>query len=407
MSESKHCIFGPSSLERRMACPGSMHLEEQHWGEDNGSPDAAEGTMLHELMATCNSLEEAVDRKPELTIEQQRTLKRCFDLMGTFGFDTGNILMKEYRLEYVKPCPRCGTFFDFTAKPLAESEIRKTVCAECGTEFETSIVFHGTADLIAVNRAKECGVIIDWKFGRNPVEFAIGNIQLAAYALALHSEIPELKSIKVRPCQPRCHRMDDSYAFTDFDALADSIVEIIDNCKPDDAPRYTGDHCKYCRGKTECPEHSGQIFEVVKVDVQSLPPVTSMPDEDLKRYFDGSKLFAEWVKEVKEEIRRRAELAGGSACGYTLGKGRNTYSCKDVNELFGYADSTGITAEEFRAICSVPKKELLELRVNKMVATAKLTGHKLTKTAAAEQVEEELKAYFDVNIGEPILRKDK
>src|SRR5688500_2727457 len=71
-----HSDCGPSSLSRRMKCPGSRNAERGL--PDRVSKDAAEGTVFHEVAAMCL----------EFGLEPDDFLDREFEADGyTFTFD--------------------------------------------------------------------------------------------------------------------------------------------------------------------------------------------------------------------------------------------------------------------------------------------------------------------------------
>ena len=369
-----HSILGPSSLHRRMACPGSMKAEEPFWGQDNSNASADEGSMLHELAATCNSIEQALEKQPGLNLDQQKCLSSVLGIYSVYTDDPKCIVKFEEKVEF---------------------------------KHKNGVLYYGKADCIVLMPNDFRIILPDLKFGRNPVDQAKDNIQLAAYALAVKSMYPWAREIEVRIIQPRCGVMNDSYTYTDFEALEESIVGVIDACKDKNAARIAGDHCGYCRAKGACQEYNASVMEVAKVNVFQLPPVSQMSDDDLLEIKKRYGMLTTFIKEqVDTEIKNRIQKGNGPACGYRLQKGKETRECKDINEVFNEAIKNGINDEEFRALCDLSYSELIKLTSNKLRSLAAANGSKVTVKEAEQEAKSRYEGLFNITTTEPYLMKE-
>jgi hypothetical protein len=319
--ENKHHIDGPSSLGRREACPYSR-TAEQGLSEET-SPDAEEGTFLHECVA--------LNKLDGLTTEQSSAVQSCIDFRESIKASSEVIeAHSEFKLRAV------------------------------GSDFEE--LYTGTADEVVVT---ETGIsIIDWKFGRIKVEYAPDNIQMAGYALPAMQMFGK-DSCTVHIHQPRINASS-SYTFTNAMALLKYIEAVIARCKQPNAPRISGaKQCKYCKARHICPEliKEGNAIVAVQKSIYEITDPNVLCD-----LYRKSKIVSSALKSVDKRVRDFM-LENNGECGeliFKIKKGNREVT--SIPDAFLIMKEYGISQEEFLGCCSTSVSNLLELFSKKQKA---------------------------------------
>jgi len=252
---SDHHAYGPSSLARVIACPGSVYMCEQAGG-DGGSTDADEGTMLHAVVA-------GAVPPIELTQEQVEAVQACREELARFDAPQG--VLQEQRLALLDE--------DFN---------------------ELSF---GTADAVIVR--EDDVVIVDWKFGRNRVENAERNWQLKAYA-AMAMQTYGRDRVQVVVFQPRLSGGRTDAVFTGG-VLHEVQAAIQGAMAANEAGlnlRYSESACKYCAAKTECPEFNRRAMAVVCQSTTAVSDPLIIAD-----WLEKAGAAAKWAENVKHRAR--------------------------------------------------------------------------------------------------------
>lgn len=290
-----HAKLGPSSLHRRLACTGSFAAEE-------GRPDpgnhkvATEGIKAHELLESLllGNLpkgDEPFDMMPHV-MEAVRWVERHtaqgYTLYVEVAVDPQPILLND----------------------------------ECW----------GTADIIMVKG--DHMIVADFKYGRVLVE-PRDNPQLLAYAAGAICTfaLTDIANIQMTILQPRIpsgatiSSVSVTYdeAIDLWDGMRDKLVEITSN------PQITtGDHCKYCRARSDCgarmtdwKEGSAEAFKAVAAAEKAgaANTVALLTDAQLSEHMDRVPLLESIIEDLQTEVLARIKK-GNHIPGYKLIEGR-------------------------------------------------------------------------------------
>lgn len=294
---SERPLTSASNIHRREACPGSAFAEHGLPNED--SEAATEGTMLHAHMAD-PTLERA-----NLTPEQQKTLKsaeeannQIWELVAAAAIQRGAEWTGEYSQgEEVELWLRRGI------KP----------------------VFGGHCDLWRYYPAAKLLVILDYKFGRVPVDEAESNLQLRAYA-AMGADKWDCDHVLVAINQPRLP-FEKRLTIAEYsrEALKQAKAQLLeiydsahnkDGSPREDAARHAGEsQCRYCRASLQCPTYQKTYSFLAEAapmgkEVFVQDRIMQMSDADLDRVYTACKFAALVQDSAKEEILRRIKLGG-------------------------------------------------------------------------------------------------
>lgn len=275
-----HSTWGPSSLNRRMLCPGSG-IQEDGVAESEGEW-ASEGSRLHQIVA---EEIQGVMVRDDLSLDEMDLAAFCAETLA--GLASPNWSME---VEVEIDCKSIHPLIDY-----------------------------GTPD-VALFEPFGCGMIVDWKFGRVRPDPARSNLQLACYAVALSDryQLEEVHAVIVMARERRVSRW--LYGSDAIEEARQRIHEIVDHSSWPLAPlRPSKKACRYCRAAEQglCPEllRQGAKLHGDDLDPQALSP------QDVAQLLP----LAESLKRLAGGIQRRGlaiAAAGGEVPGYELVAGR-------------------------------------------------------------------------------------
>lgn len=335
-----HHLYSPSRLQRIHDCPGSVRMESMCPPEPK-SEDATEGTMLHKVIAGCGGEE-------QLDTEQSSAIESCREFMQSLYHEDGTKWYSEFEVD---------------------------VQDEHG-----EILTQGTMDVL-LHHADNTADVIDWKFGRTPVEEAANNYQGAAYALGVF-QLLGVKSVTFHIYQPRIFQHTE-YTFTNPRNILTNIRTIINRAKAPELILNAGDAaCRYCAAKSICPAFSARFraLEATPDETRDLSNPAVLLD-----YWNRAQVVERFMKELKEAVTSYCKGHGNLGEWYIqerAGRREITNSVELCTRLNSY-----ITAAEWRACNTVNLGKLTDLIVEKMKAAATANGEKLTTKAAKDKVE--------------------
>lgn len=227
-----HAKYSPSSMERIIACPGSVKLSIG--AEDKSSAAAIDGERAHEC------LEMYLKHGPG-------KVKR-----------TTAFLMATYDEEMIQHAKMAAKFLWDRAGVLPVESEKKVYLDHIDKEL------NGTLD---AETAEPFGIldITDFKFGKFIVVNPENNPQLLTYAIgAAHKHHYNFEKVRLTIIQPRAkHKRGPirtweapiEYLFKFSKVLRDAIAATkVAN------PRFSaGDHCMFCPGKNKCDAYDPKI----------------------------------------------------------------------------------------------------------------------------------------------------
>ena len=271
--------FRPSELGRLHLCPGSHVLQTLYETEETDSEDAAEGTMLHAVLAGEKNL-------TKLTEEQAEMVSLC-----------------ETYLESLLDAAAEGGYGDWTVRhevPVA-------------LESDGVLLLEGTADIVATHLIQPVAHVTDWKFGRQEIPEAAVRYQLMAYGAAVLSTFGAsgLRTCIATAYQPRClkqYRLELSLATLDAAVAeiqavmhrAEDTAHMTLNPSPEACLRC------YCPVLGHCPAARSLAGELA---VEPVKGWTAVPTAKLARLADKAKVVQEQAELVLQALKHR--LRGG------------------------------------------------------------------------------------------------
>jgi hypothetical protein len=332
MTDKAHARFSPSSVSRRMACPGSLALEERVPAAT--STYAEEGTAAHELMEWAFR-----DNATFLSVYEGKRTGNGWTITEDM-IDAVQIFVDNIRTT-------AAGYEELGATVTIFCEERVSFADEMGDikEDNKNENFFGTADIIIVAEFDDGTALIsidDLKYGKGVQVDAEENEQTLTYGLAvlsLYSMIYNITRVRMAIHQPRLDHLSEweipvkkLYKFRDkLRPAAQLTLKIADDLK---AGRTTikkidkaghlipgEDQCFFCRAKNHCPARTrfvlsevDDMFENLEDEVDVAGAVAKL-DEGLvpiefleKKYFILDQL-EDWIKGVRGRLE--AELFSG------------------------------------------------------------------------------------------------
>ena len=320
-----HHQFGPSGLVNYELC---ARFEKEVEGEGYvPHPVAVEGTLLHAK----------VERR------------------DVSNLDSNQVTMVE----------NCLAYLDQHTKGY---NVEQEILLDVGKRKDGTFASHGHADVVAVSNEK--AVLIDWKFGFNPVDDVEDNLQGQCYAEGLLNKYPKVKEVVVHFYMAR-YADGFSHRFTrskDADKIRLRIETIIARVK--DEADYTPSTraCLYCTEKGRCPAVAKHALALAKtqtearLDLDQIDKVSSTEITDpveAQRALRIAELLEPWCAEIKANAKKLLQ-EGTVISGYDLKERRGAYKLSDPNSVYAVVQDE-MTMDEFVQACSVSLSALQKL----------------------------------------------
>ena len=286
-----HASLGASNAHRWLACAGSVKAES---GLPNtSSVFALEGTTAHDLAElTLTTSDTALDLFEDQ--EMAEFVRVYTDYVRSLS-DTADLVLIEQRVDYSDWVPKG----------------------------------FGTADAIILNG--DTLNVVDLKYGMGVQVYAEDNPQGMLYALGAYAEvnhIAEIKNVVITIVQPRLDHISEwSISIEDLLRWAEYATQRAEATQEDDAPRNAGEkQCRFCKAKHNCGElfrHTEKILMTEFDNINGLPNVDNMTDEQMGSVIAAKALIDGWISAISTHVTDRLE-AGAGFTGYKLVEGRST-----------------------------------------------------------------------------------
>jgi len=370
-----HAECSPSSVSRRLACPGSRRIQRLY--PSPSSVYAEEGSLLHKVVeaklrykfydklsvgsqtskASARSLWESLYE--QLSREQRLVTEECFD----------------YFMQI------------YSRRLLTDGELTVKVEASTSLAYAGLPEVSGTADAIIMS-AKNVDVF-DWKFGRGVWVDPERNVQAMSYASGsvLLSPSSPLK-IHTHIVQPRldCYNSC-TYSSTElYNWVYIDLTRGIQATRDPEAPCIPGrEQCRWCAG-TNCEGYVRSVFNMLDDVMSVLDHInsgeTTMTDflndhESVAQLLEKAKDVEQFIKTVKLGISNRLS-AGKAYPGFKMVEGRSSRVWKNEKKallgLASLASALGIDFEQFvdTKVLSVAQAEKVHKSLKKNESFQKL-----------------------------------
>lgn len=297
-----HALLSASSSKRWLTCTPSPRLEatlpEQHKSK-NGFDFSAEGTTAHAL-AEIKLLHHFNQISSSEFKREYELLKLSQYYNEDFEAHVDNYVL------YVRSQIGDGD------TPMFEQKVDYSDWAPDG---------FGTADVVILSEHKVR--VIDLKFGAGLPVSALDNPQLRLYALGawnkFQEEYPNITEVEYTIHQPRLDSITtDSTTLTKLLEWANYFVKPkAKKAWAGDGDFVPGDHCQFCRAKSQCRARADFNLVAAKLEFKAPPLLT---DEEMSNILDKAQDLRSWVSDVEDYALHQAVSTGEIPSGYKLTK---------------------------------------------------------------------------------------
>lgn len=308
-----HSLWSPSSLNRRMHCPGSANAED-------GLPEevsriSAEGSARHSVREAALVADKHVEEFIGEILEFDG-FKFAVDQEWARTIQPGINFIRELGGELYVEIP---------------VDLSTWMPGESGT-LDTAVVVDRTA------------YIIDGKFGRDPVD-AYMNEQLMAYALGfwqnyLGADVDFTDFVLIID-QPYSWGRGNEWRTTLAELLefGDRMVEAFNASKDPAAPRIPSPKaCHYCKASPHCRESAQVLIDLFEIDAEGsavIPETDRLSTAQLGAILNNAKLIKKNLEKYAD--RAKYELkAGNPVPGQKLVEGAGTREWSDEVEATSF-----------------------------------------------------------------------
>ncbi len=310
-----------SEMDRSLSCNGSLTIVPLV--EPRDGDEGYEGVMIHWMVAD-----------------------RCVRELGALPPE-GGLPPPDVPKGYVLP-KNALWIVDWCIR-----HVKETIPADWCLMVEVEMAFEfgrwinkGHADIVAISPDGKKAKGKDWKTGRDPVDPADNNEQVASYTELIHLEWPSIDEVEFQICQPRISE-DNEEGFqrvstatvTDLPQLVASTDRRMNAALDNPMKLVTGKQCKYCIG-CSCPAiQAEQTFMELTMTPEMLAKIKKTPDDAQLADFViiGSRLEKP-LKDAKEMLHKRLDavpsIVSGSGTTVTRKIERGSYSIPDPQQLF-------------------------------------------------------------------------
>lgn len=313
---SQHAILSASGAAKWLACPGSIALEAQF--PDTQSPEAAEGTIAHELA------EKALRERYHGVVSEMpagRYTAEMFEMVSLYRDNIERLIQELGRGE----------------RPVVMVEQRLSFARWVPEGF-------GTGDCVLLFPGARVAAMVDLKYGKGVKVYAERNPQLMLYGagtMDLVEPICDIDRIVLVIDQPRLSHLD-VWEVSKADLLdwLDSIRPVAEAAHRGTDELHAGDHCreKFCKAQGACPELERTAMAVF----EDGPVASTLSPERISELLPKVPLVAAWAKSVEAYALDRATNHGVRFPGYKLVEGRTTRRWSDEDAVAAVLKEEGV-----------------------------------------------------------------
>ena len=301
-----HAKHSPSSLRYKEICPG--------WENRGGTSDAAdEGSLMHKAAETGDL--------SRLNPEQRAQVQECLDYLTPLE-DGADEVHRERRMDVAG-------------------------------------LTWGTADRVIIRGSGEHAHVIDFKFGRQPVDDADVNLQGFAYAVAVFHEYP-VERVTVHFLCPRTDTIT-RHTFVrseEYDRMVTRIAAVIARAEdPNHELNPDPKVCQYCAHLGTCKAVANKALMIPKGNRWDLPadlnPEAITQPEQMSRVLEVVPAIEAWASAIKQAALEMVRH-GRDIPGYALRSRSGRRVIKDLLPAWAIINQEfGVSLEEFLPACSV------------------------------------------------------
>lgn len=351
-SSRAHALLSASGANRWMNCTPSARLEEKHTLEAlaagmKPAPEsvfAKEGTLAHEFGEV-----KLRHRKGDLT-------KAAFNKQIK-KLESNELFTPEMHSEVDK-------YADYV---MEQFSLAKTVTKDAVLVIEERLDFShivkngfgtGDANIIADGVLE----VIDLKYGKGVPVYSENNPQLMLYglgALRRFELMYDIDTVRLTIVQPRLNNISSQeISVTKLEYWGNNIIKpAAEKAYAGEGTKRSGDWCRWCTVKAQCPAIAKANMEMAKHDFKE-PDLLS--DDEILDVYNQIDSLQDWAKSVSEYILETA-LHGKKWAGLKVVEGRRQRKWSDDNKVIETLKENGYSESQYMIskLAGIPAMEKL------------------------------------------------
>jgi len=314
--DRKHALLSPSASHRWIKCTPSARLTQNY--SDKTSPYALEGTLAHSVAEA--KLNQRLGRIEYAPVCDDSEMNESTDDYVAFVMEQlGGLANPKV---FVEQRVNCSSYIP-----------------EC----------YGTCDALIVSD----GVlqVCDLKYGRGVAVVAEGNEQLMIYALGaltMFDGIYDINTIRMSIFQPRLSNCSTwEVSRDDLESWAEETLKPAARLAWEGNGEYkAGDHCRFCKAKSECRERAKANMELAVYDFID-PPL--LENDEIAIILNKVDELTSWVSDIKDYALSQA-LKGVRFDGWKVVEGRSNRKYMDEEAVADTVTKIGLDPYEHKIL---------------------------------------------------------
>ena len=310
----RHCLFSPSGSSRWLQCSASL-LPGGEESEDKGH--AAEGTVAH---AVCE--------------QYFRKQSQLDEALGTEidGITVTQEMVDGARLYYQTINDLLDEFHD--RSPYAEIETfqQSDWCKDFGGTIDCTI------------RGDDLTIVVDYKFGRVPVE-VVGNTQLLCYLLLACEQYYDEHHVYI--VQPRANH-DDGPA-RGWQVRGETLAKfrhelgaVIAQYNAKEVEAEAGKHCLYCNHKHHCKKLAVKVTDMM----EEAEDYFFLDTDDIVELLDLERVVKGFFERLREQVAKDMTEGKRRVTGYKVVNKFSRRKWRDEQEVMRVLSEQGFEQAE-------------------------------------------------------------
>ena len=318
-----HAKYGASDSAAWIGCPQFLKMKELL--PDTESPYAKAGTCAHaiaEFKARAYFLEPLGKRAYNAKLKKLQA-DPAYEKDMDDATDLYLSTLKEYALAFKE-----------TPVVLLEQRVNYSEYAPGG---------FGTADCLMLGEGRLH--VVDYKNGAGVPVSAEYNSQMMLYALGALQTLrliygDSIQDVTLTIVQPHAGGVKEWKTTTQYlREWGETVVKpAVKRAEEGTSPAVTGGHCRFCRGKAQCP---ARLKEVLSMEPMTAKEPKLLTPAEISDALTRGKRIAEWYKSL-EDYALSAALAGTVFPGYKIVEGRSSRAWSDTDAAMQTLQDRGL-----------------------------------------------------------------